>query len=62
MPLANMTKPGKRFMYLDEFSCAEYASLPTGRPALPVSTQLKLFSGQCMEVQVSQRFHDGNPD
>ena len=62
MPLANMTKPGKRFMYLDEFSCVEYASVPAGRPTLPVSTQLKLFSGQCMEVQVSQRFHDGNPD
>ena len=62
MPLANVNKPNKRFMYLDEFSCMEYASMPANRPTLPVSTQLKLFSGQCMEVQVSQRFHDGNPD
>ena len=62
MPLANLTKPNKRFLYLDEFSCVEYASQPVGRPTFPYSTQLKLFSGQFMEVQVSQRFHDGNPD
>ena len=62
MPLANLTKPNKRFLYLDEFSCVEYVSQPVGRPTLPYSTQLKLFSGQCMEVQVSQRLHDGNPD
>jgi len=62
MPLVNITKPNKRFMYLDEFQCVEYASVPARKPTIPVTTMLKLFGGQFLEVQVSQSFHDGNLD
>ena len=62
MPLANVLKPAKRFLYLDEFSCVEYASPPARYPTIPVSTMLKLLGGQALEIQVSQSFHDGNPD
>ena len=62
MPLVNITKPHKRFMYLDEFQCVEYAAVPARKPTIPVSTMLKLLGGQYFEVQVSQSFHDGNMD
>jgi hypothetical protein len=62
MPLVNITKGHKRFMYLDEFQCVEYASMPDRKPTIPVTTLLKLFGGQHFEVQVSQSFHDGNLD
>ena len=50
MPLVNITKAKKRFMYLDEFQCVEYASHPARKPTIPVSTMLKLFGGQFLEV------------
>lgn len=62
MPLANITKQNKRFMYLDEFQCVEYASMPVKKPTIPVTTLLKMLGGQYFEVQVSQSFHDGNVD
>jgi hypothetical protein len=62
MPLVNITKAHKRFMYLDEFQCVEYAAVPARKPTIPVTTMLKLLGGQYLEVQVSQSFHDGNLD
>ena len=61
MPLVNLSKGNRRFLYLDEFSMVEYASMPKGKPTIPVSTLLKLTGGQYMEVAASQSFHDGNP-
>jgi hypothetical protein len=62
MPLANLALKKKRFMYLDEFSMVEYASFPAKAPTLPKTMQLELFSGQWLEVQVSQSFSNGNVD
>ena len=62
MPLVNLSKGNRRFLYLDEFSMLEYASLPKGKPTIPVTTLLKLTSGQYMEVAASQSFHDGQSD
>jgi hypothetical protein len=57
MPLANLLKK-KRCLYWDDYRPVEYASAGT----VPVSTFLSLFGRQYLEVQVSQSFHDGNPD
>ena len=59
---ANIALLPKRFLYLDEFSPVEYAATPDKQPALPESTFLKLFQGQCAEIQVSQAHNNGHKD
>jgi len=62
MPLANLFLQDKRFMYLDEYNMVEYASFPAKSPTIPKTMQLKLFSGQRLEITVSQSFQNGMPD
>ena len=63
MALANLHKSKhKRFLFFDEFRPVEYAATPASSPTIPVLTFLKLFGGQHLEVQVSQKFYDGNAD
>ena len=64
MPLVNLTKANKRFWCLDEFQLLEYATTPRPplKPTIPVTTMLKVLSGQHLEVAASQSFNNGNPD
>ena len=62
MPLATLATQRKRFLYYDEFQPVMFAGVPERAPTIPALTFMKLFSGQHLEVQVSQSFHDGNSD
>ena len=63
MPLANLALGSwKRFIYWDEFRPVEFAALPARQPTVPAITFMKLFSGQRLEVQVSQSLNNGNKD
>ena len=58
MALANITKRGKRFTFLDEYRQVEFAA----RGNVPVGTFLSLFGGASLEIQVSQSFQNGNAE
>ena len=62
MPLASLASGSKRFLYWDEYKPTEYASQPYRKPTIPATTFKKLLAGQLLELQVSQSFHDGNPE
>ena len=54
---ANVSPPQNRFLLWDDYRPVQYA-----QKTVEVSTVLSLFNGLPFEVQVSQSFHDGNPD
>ena len=62
MPLASLTTGKKRFIYWDEYSPVEFASVPERRPTIPAQVFKKLFAGQTLEIQVSQAFNKENPE
>jgi hypothetical protein len=62
MPLANLASKPKRFIYFDEFQPVSFAAHPRRAPTLPVTTFLKLFAGQQLEVQVPLNMNQGNAD
>jgi hypothetical protein len=61
-PLGKLAKPGKRFIFFDDYRPVQYASRPEDNPTVSVTTFLALFCGQAHDVQLSQAFHDGHPE
>ena len=59
--LSKLSKEDAVFLYWDDNRPVDYASLPKDNPTVPVLDFLALFSGQTLDVQVSQSFNDGHP-
>ena len=59
--LSKLVKEDTVFLYWDDYRPVDYASMPKENPTVPVLDFLALFSGQTLDVQVSQSFNDGHP-
>ena len=60
MALSSLALRSFQCLYWDDFRPLVYCATPAKAPAVPVTTFLKLFSGQAFEVSVSQSFNNGH--
>ena len=60
MALSSLALRRFHCLYWDDYRPLVYCSTPAKAPAVPVTTFLKLFSGQAFEVSVSQSFNNGH--